>query len=221
LEPERAAPCYHLHTPAETANSRTGEKAMSVESVEVASPTYTRYRFTVEEYGRMGEANVFSPDVRVELIEGEIVDMSPIGDRHAACVDVLDELIRGPLGRTVSVRVQGPIILDANSEPQPDISILKRRDDFYKNGKPRPEDVLLLIEVSDSTLEYDRRVKVPLYARAGITEVWIINLVDERVEMFADPSGGAYQTAAVFARGEVVQSRTLAALRLGASEIFG
>src|SRR4051812_19105819 len=190
-------------------------------SVEVATPTYTRYRFTVEEYGRMGEANVFSPDVRVELIEGEIVDMSPIGKRHAAAVEAVDEFARERLGRSVNVRVQNPIQLDDYSEPQPDISILKRRDDFYKHAHPRPEDVLLLIEVSDTTLEYDRRVKVPLYARFGIPEVWIVNLNDERVEMFADPSGGAYRTTTAFSRDEEVQSRALAALRLGVSEIFG
>jgi Uma2 family endonuclease len=185
-------------------------------SVEVA-----KYSFTVEEYERMGEAGIFPIDARLELIEGEIVKMSPIGDPHAACVDVLDELVRGALGRSVSVRIQGPIRLDDYSAPQPDISILKRRDDFYRHGKPRPEDVLLVIEVSDSTLAYDRRVKVPLYARAGIPEVWIVNLVDERVETFADLSGDAYQTTAVFSRGEEVQSRTLTALRLAVSEIFG
>jgi Uma2 family endonuclease len=194
---------------------------MSVEQVEVATPTYTRYKFTVEEYGRMGEAGVFSPDVRVELIEGEIVNMSPIGERHAAAVDLVADIARERLGRNVIVRVQNPIRLDDHSEPQPDISILKRRDDFYKHAHPRPEDILLVIEVSDSTLEYDRRVKVPLYARAGIPEVWIVSLADERVEVFADPSGGAYQTTATLSRGEEVQSRTLAALRFGVSEIFG
>ena len=112
-------------------------------SVEVVKPTYTRYRFTVEEYGRMGEAGVFSPDVRVELVEGEIVDMSPIGERHAACVDSLDELLRERLQRRVNIRVQNPIQLDDYSEPQPDIAILKRRDDFYKQAHTRPEDVLL------------------------------------------------------------------------------
>jgi len=211
-------------TPAETANSRTGEKAMSVESVEpveVAEPTYTRYRFTVEEYRRMGEANVFLSGVRVELIEGEIVDISPIGKRHAARVEALDELLRERLRRTVNIRVQSSVQLDDHSEPEPDISVLKRRDDFYEHELPKPEDVLLLIEVSDTTLEYDSKVKVPLYAHSGIPEVWIINLKDERVEMFAAPSGGAYQTTATFSRDEEIQSNSLAALRLKVAEIFG
>jgi Uma2 family endonuclease len=169
----------------------------------------------------MGEAGVFSPDARVELVGGEIVEMPPIGERHAAAVDVAGELSREQLGRSVIIRVQNPIQLDDYSEPQPDISILKRRDDFYRHGHPRPEDVLLVIEMSESTLEYDRRVKVPLYARAGIPEVWIVNLIEERVETFTDPSGGAYQTTAAFSRDEEVQSHSLAALRLGVSEIFG
>lgn len=190
-------------------------------SVEVAKTTFTLHSFTVEEYGRMGEAGVFSPDVRVELIEGEIVEMSPIGNRHAACVDVMAEMLREALGRSVIIRVQNPIVLDDYSEPQPDIAVLKRRDDFYRHAHPRPDDVLLVIEVSDSTLEYDRQIKVPLYARAGISEVWIVNINDERVETFADVSGGAYQMTGSVSRGEEVQSRSLAALRISVSEIFG
>jgi Uma2 family endonuclease len=190
-------------------------------SVEVAKPTFTTYRFTVEEYRRMGEASVFSPDVRVELIEGEIVDMSPIGERHAACVGWLNRTLTLLLQHVALVWMQNPVQLDDYSEPEPDVLVLKPRDDFYRHGKPRPEDVLLLIEVSDSTLEYDRQIKVPLYARAGIPEVWIVNLIEERVETFADPSGGAYHTAGTFSRGEEVQSRSLAALRLSVSEIFG
>ena len=204
-------------TPAEAANSRTGDKAMSVE---VATPTFTPHKFTVEEYGRMGEAGVFSPGVRVELIEGEIVDMPPIGDRHAACVGWLTRTLTLLLQHVALVWARNPVRLDDYSEPEPDILVLKPRDDFYRNGKPRPEDVLLLIEVSDSTLAFDRKRKISLYARRGIPEVWIVNLVDERVEMFADPSG-AYQTTATFSRGEEVQSRALAALRLDVSEIFG
>lgn len=190
-------------------------------SVEVETPTFTRHSFTVEEYGRMGEAGVFSPDVRVELIEGEIVDMSPIGDRHAACVGWLTQTITLLLQRTFLVWAQNPVQLDDHSEPEPDILVLKPRDDFYRHGKPRPEDVLLLIEVSDKTLQSDRKVKVPLYARAGIPEVWIVNLNDERVETFAGPSGGAYWTTAVFSRGEEVQSYALCDLNLNVSDILG
>ena len=180
-----------------------------------------RRTFTVEEYRRMGETGILSEDDRVELIEGEIVKMSPIGKRHAACVDALDELVRERLQRSVNVRAQNPVELDDYSEPQPDITLLKRRDDFYSSGHPRPEDVLLVIEVSDTTLEYDSQIKVPLYARAAVPEVWIVNINEGRVEMFADPSGGAYRTTVVFSRGEEVQSRSLAALRLSVSEILG
>lgn len=194
---------------------------MSVESVEVVTPTYTRHSFTVEEYRRMVEAGILREDARVELIGGEVVEMSPIGKRHAACVARLTQVITLLLQRAFLVWAQNPIQLDGYSEPQPDVVVLRPRDDFYENEPPKPEDILLVIEVSGSTLAYDRKVKVPLYARAGIPEVWIVNLIDERVETFADLSGGAYQTTATFSRGEEVQSRTLAALRLDVSEIFG
>ena len=194
---------------------------MSVEVVEVVTPTYTRYKFTVEEYMRMGEAGVFPPDARVELIEGEIVDMSPIGDRHAWCVGWLTRTLTLKLQRVALVWAQNPVRLNNRSEPQPDILVLKPPDDLYKHRKPRPEDVLLLIEVSDSTLAFDRRVKVPLYARAGIPEVWIVDLAGERVETFADPSGGAYQTVATRAHGEKLRPHVLKGLRLAVSDIFG
>jgi Uma2 family endonuclease len=169
----------------------------------------------------MVEVGILSEDDRVELIDGEVFEMSPIGEPHAACVDTLNELVRDRLGHSVIVRVQGPIQLDDFSEPQPDISILKRRDDFYRHAHPRPEDVLLVIEVSDSTLEFDRKVKVLLYARAGIPETWVVNLKEERIEVYADLAGGAYQTVNSCARGEESQSRSLASLRISVSEVFG
>ena len=169
----------------------------------------------------MGEVGILSAHERVELLEGEIFKMSPISSHHAGCVCWFNNVVAPLLYRSVNVRIHNPVRLDDYSEPVPDIALAKRRDDFYKHGHPRPDDVLLLIEVSDTTLEFDRRIKVPLYARSGIPEMWIVNIVDERVEMLADPSGGAYQTTAVFSRGEEVQSRSLAALRLGVSEIFG
>lgn len=169
----------------------------------------------------MVEVGILSEEDRVELIDGEVFEMSPIREPHAACVDVLNEIVQVRLGRSVNVRVQGPIQLDDFSEPQPDISILKRRDDFYRSAHPRPEDVLLVIEVSDSTLNFDRKVKVPLYARAGIPETWLVNLSEERIEVYSDPAGGEYQTVQTYARGRRLQSHTLAALRLSVSKVLG
>jgi Uma2 family endonuclease len=192
---------------------------MSVQKAK--SVQVNRRSFTVAEYERMGQFGIFSEDVRVELVCGEIIDMSPIGERHAACVDFLTQLITLRLRRSVIVRVQNPIQLDDYSEPQPDITVLKPRDDFYRHAHPRPEDVLVVIEVSDTTLEYDRNVKVPLYARAGIPETWVVNLPEERIEVYSDPAGGEYQTVRSYVRGKRLQSHTLAALRVSVSKVFG
>lgn len=181
----------------------------------------SRYSFTVAEYRRMGEVGIISEDDRVELVCGEIIEMSPIGERHAACVDALSELLRERLKRTVNVRVQNPIQLDDYSEPQPDIAVLKRRDDFYRHAHPRPEDILLIIEVSDSTLEYDRKVKLPLYAGAGIPEAWLVNLPEERIEVYGGPAGDQYQTVRAYVRRQKLQSHTLASLRLSVSTVLG
>ena len=180
-----------------------------------------RHHFTVAEYERMGEVGIFSESDRVELVEGEVVEMPPIGERHAASVDALAELLRERLGRNIIVRVRNPIRLDDHSQPQPDIAILKRRDDFYRHAHPRPEDVLLVIEVSDTTLEFDRQIRLPLYARAGIQEVWVVNLGDARIETHARPAGEAYQLAASFARGQEVQSQAFAGLLVGVSAVLG
>jgi Uma2 family endonuclease len=180
-----------------------------------------RHSFTVAEYARMGQTGIFSEDDRVELVCGEIIEMSPIGERHASCVDALSELLRERLKRSVNVRVQNPIQLDEYSEPQPDIAILKRRDDFYRHAHPRPEDVLVVIEVSDSTLEYDREVKMPLYAGAGIPEAWAVNLPEERIEVYSDPAGGEYRTVRSYTRGRRLQSHTLASLRVLVAKVLG
>jgi Uma2 family endonuclease len=185
-------------------------------SVQVA-----RHSFTVAQYERMGEAGILSENDRVELIEGEIVEMSPIGERHAACVGRLTQVLSLLFQRQAILWIQNPIRLDDYSEPQPDVSVLKPRADFYGQALPTPADVLLIIEVSDSTLEYDRQIKVPLYARAGVPEVWIVNLADERIETYADPAAGAYQMTAVAGRGEEVRAQGLASLRLSVAEVLG
>jgi Uma2 family endonuclease len=177
-------------------------------------------KFTVEQYERMIEAGVFPPEYRAELINGEIIEMSPIGSRHAACVGRLTRILTRMLDEPI-VWVQNPIRLGDHSEPEPDIAVLKPREDFYAGSLPTAADVLLVIEVSDSTLEYDRRIKVPLYARSGVPELWIVNLTDERIETYADAAGDAYRLEGDAGRGDEARARGVAGLRLGVEEILG
>lgn len=180
-----------------------------------------RRSFTVAEYERMGQFGIFSENDRVELVCGEIIQMSPIGERHAACVATLTQLITLRLRLSALVWAQNPIVLDDYSEPQPDLAVLKPRGDNYRTSKPTPNDVLVVIEVSDSTLEFDRKVKVPLYADAGIPEAWVVNLPEERIEVYGDPAGGEYQTVRSYARGRRLQSHTLASLRVSVTQVLG
>jgi Uma2 family endonuclease len=148
----------------------------------------TRWRFTVHDYHRMGEAGILQEDERVELIEGEIVEMAAIGTRHFSCVNRM--LVMG-VGDAAVVSVQNPVRLNEHTEPQPDITVIRPRD--YTESLPVPDDVLLLMEVSDTTLPYDRNVKLPLYACAGIGEVWSVNLPAKTIEQYTDPSGDGYR----------------------------
>jgi Uma2 family endonuclease len=165
----------------------------------------TRHRITVDEYYRMAEVGLFAPDARVELIEGEIIDMAPIGSRHAGIVNKLNKLLVQAVGERAVVAVQSPIRLSTRSEPQPDVALLKPRPDFYVRGHPVPADVLLVIEVSDATLRYDRTVKVPLYARHGIAEVWIADLENGLLHLFRSPAGATYAEVSTIERPAVVQ----------------
>ncbi len=159
--------------------------------------TPARRLFTVDDYHAMARAGILSEDDRVELIEGEIVVMSPVGSRHAACVDLLAEFLFGAVDRRASIRVQSPIRLDDATEPQPDVCVLVRRDDAYSQSLPRPEDVLLAIEVSDTTRDYDRRVKARLYARHGIREFWLVDLGSRTVEACSAPGPDGYSERSV------------------------
>jgi len=153
----------------------------------------TRRRFSVDEYDRMGEAGILGEDDRVELLDGEIVEMTPIGSRHAATVKRLIALFTVRLGSQVQIGVQDPVRLDEFSEPQPDLALLRPRADFYAAGHPGPADLLLLVEVADSSLRVDRLVKVPLYARAGVPEVWLIDLERSRIVVHREPIEDRYQ----------------------------
>lgn len=179
-----------------------------------------RRAFNVDDYYRMAEVGILSEDDRVELVEGEIVEMSPIGSRHQGCVNRLTALLTEFAARRYVVGVQGPLRLGEHSEPQPDIALLKPRDDFYSAGHPTPEDVLLLIEVSETSAGYDREVKLPLYARAGVGEVWIVDLGAQTVEVNSHPEAGFYGTATTVRRGMAAASSVVSGLSLAAEDVL-
>ena len=175
---------------------------------------------TTDEYERMGEAGIFRPDDRLELLEGEIFEMSPIGSAHAACVKALSFLLNKSFGGVLLVSIQDPIRLDDYSEPQPDLALLRWRDDFYRRMHPSPADVLMVIEVADTTVDSDRRIKIPLYAKAGIKEVWLVNLPAEQIEIYTEPAGGKYQIINQIKRGEEAQSHSIPDLVISADMVL-
>ena len=180
-----------------------------------------RHRFTVDQYHRMGEAGVFHEDDRVELIDGQIVEMTPIGAPHAACVDRLTRAFSRRVGDLAIVRVQSPVVLGPRAEPQPDLALLRPPIERYARAHPEPADVLLVVEVADTSPEYDRSVKIPLYARAGIPEAWLVDLVAERIEVHRNPRDGAYTDRQVVARGATLTVLHLPHVSLRAEEVLG
>lgn len=170
----------------------------------MVSATPVRHAFTVEDLERMVAAGILREDSRVELIEGEIVERVPIGSRHAACVDRLAQLLFAECGGRAIVRVQNPLRLSPNSLPQPDLALLKYREDFYASSHPGPEDALLVVEVSDESAAYDREVKVPLYARAGIAEVWLVVLPEKLVEVYRQPSPRGFRQRTAYFPGDTL-----------------
>lgn len=151
-----------------------------------------RHRLTVEDYYRMGEVGILGPDDRTELIDGEIVDMPPIGELHVGTVSQLNRLLQVAVGDRAIVSPQNPTVLGRYSVPQPDFALLRARADFYKSALPGPGDVLLLVEVADSSLRYDRDVKATLYARHAIAELWLIDVRGKRVMRYRDPGADGY-----------------------------
>ena len=158
---------------------------------EVAVPR--RHLFTVDEYHRLGAAGVLAEEVKTELIEGELLEMAPIGSQHAGWVGHLTRLLVQGTAENITVHVQNPVHLGEHSELQPDLALLRPRELPYTEAHPGPEDVLLLIEVADSTLTYDRERKVPLYGRHGIPEVWLFDLVNGQLEIYLEPFEEGYR----------------------------
>ncbi|PYJ56695.1 MAG: Uma2 family endonuclease [Verrucomicrobia bacterium] len=162
----------------------------------------TKHRFSVKEYYRMAETGVLKPDARVELLNGEIIDMSPIGPFHGGVVKRLIDLFTQASKGRWWVCVQDPVHLDDHSEPEPDLMLLKRDPGSYTSRHPEPEDVYLLVEVSDASLATDREEKLPIYSRAGIAEVWIVNLVDLTVEVYREPHFTGYGSKTILRAGD-------------------
>lgn len=179
-----------------------------------------RKMFSVAEYHYMTETGILKEDDRLELIEGEIINMAAIGSHHAACVDRLNRLFVTSLGEKAIVRIQGPFTIGDFSEPEPDVLLLKPRNDFYTKAHPSPEDVLLIIEVSDTTLEYDLNFKIPLYARAGIREAWIVNLRETSVEVYSTPSKQGYKMLRKNYEGDILTVNSFPDIKIAVDELL-
>lgn len=180
-----------------------------------------RHLFTVDEYHRMAQGGVFGEDDRVELIEGEIIEMIPIGSRHAAAVKRLNAILSQRIGAHVLVGVQDPIRLGEHSEPQPDLTLLRPREDFYASGHPGPEDILLVVEVVEASAQCDREIKLPLYARYDIPEVWLADLEGGVVEVYREPSPEGYRRVDTLNRGNSLSLKFFPELEILCEEVLG
>jgi Uma2 family endonuclease len=185
------------------------------------SVQFQKHCFNVHEYHRMAEVGLLSEDSRVELIEGEIVEMSPIGSTHAGTVNRSSAFFHRKLADIVIVSVHAPVRIDDFSEPQPDLALLKPRKDFYSNSHPAPEDVLVVIEVADTSVNYDRNVKLPLYARARIPEAWLMVLRKDVIEVHSQPKNGKYQKVQRMKRGKTLTSPTIPGLSFRVEDLLG
>jgi Uma2 family endonuclease len=180
-----------------------------------------RRLFTVQEYHLMAEAGVFGEDDRVELIEGEIIVMAAIGTRHASCVRRLIRQFRQIPEELAILDAQNPIQLTERTEPQPDVVLLQFRADYYATAHPMPHEVLLLVEVSDSTVDFDRTVKVPNYARTGIQEVWLWDLEANCLEVYREPTANGYALVQKFWRGQQVSPLAFPEFEVSVNLILG
>jgi Uma2 family endonuclease len=178
------------------------------------------HRITVDQYYRMAEVGLLAPDERVELIDGVIIDMAPIGSRHAGTVRQLGEVLATALGTRAILSAQSPIRFGAASEPQPDLAVLRRRQDYYKAAHPSAEDTLLIVEVSDTSARYDLQVKVPLYARHRIPEVWVVDLTEELLYVYRRPTAGAFAEESSFAEPGVLALAALPHVEVDLSAIL-
>jgi len=188
--------------------------------VQPMSMVRSHLRFSVARYEQMIDSGILTENDPVELIRGEIVEKMPIGDEHVACVNRLNRLFMRRLGDKAIVSIQNPIRL-VDSEPEPDVALLAPRDDDYASGKPRPADVFLVVEVADTTLDYDRDIKLPLYAENDIVEYWIVNLLDRCLEVYRQPQpDGSYRDAHTLRAGDQVAVQSLPGPTFAVADVF-
>ena len=179
-----------------------------------------RYRITADEYFRMGETGVLPPEARVELIDGELIEMAPIGPPHASTVERLADLLRRVLGDRAMVRTQQPSVVGKYSVPQPDITVVIPRHDYYARAHPVPHEVLLAVEVADSTLNFDRDVKTAMYARSGVPEIWVVDVGARRIVHSASPLNGVYTESLTLGVGDSIGIRALPNVRIDLQALF-
>lgn len=190
------------------------------EKEEIFSPVLERKKFTSDEVHRMMEAGILPEESGWELINGEIIHRMTIGSKHAGTVKRINLILTRLLGDKFIIGVQDPVQISQRNEPEPDITVLKMRDDFYTENHPTPEDVILLIEVSVSTLGFDRQTKKEIYADAGIAEFWLVNLENNTVEVYTNPKSGSYFEMKIYERGDIIYSKHIADLKLRVADIL-
>lgn len=180
-----------------------------------------RHRLSAEDFLRMAHSGILHEDDRIELIEGDLIDMAPIGTEHAGLVYWLSQRLTLMIGDTAIVGAQNPLSLDDHSQPQPDLLVLRARADYYRKAHPCAADVLLLIEVADATVRFDRDVKIPLYARHGVSEVWLVDVARRCVEVYRDPqpTDGEYHQMTLYRQGELMP-RELPMVRIAVEQLF-
>jgi Uma2 family endonuclease len=185
-----------------------------------AAFTPSRYKLSIDDYHKLGDAGILDEDSRVELIEGDLIEMAPIGVAHMRCVNRLNRLLMHAVGDAAIVSVQNPVSLPPRSEPQPDVALFKPGTDSAEHI-PQPADVLLIVEVADTTLDHDRRTRLPLYARAGIVEAWIVDVQGQTIEAFSTPGDAGYAGSTVYRRGESVAPAQLPTASIRVDDVFG
>ena len=190
-------------------------------AIEHLPPPQSRFRISADDYQRLGKLGVIAPESRVELLDGEIIVMAPIGSRHWAMVNRLDELLRDAVKKMAIVATQSSFRLDRYSEPEPDIALFKRREDFYTDALPKAEDTLLVVEVSDSSARYDREIKLPRYAAQGIPEVWIVDLDAQVFRLHRGPRGADYIETSVTATPGIVELVALPGVEVDLTGLLG